>query len=270
MRFRVPFIILSCLVIIPSFASASLFDHSVLDTILSHYVDDQGRVNYESIQLNSLSALDSYFERMADADLAGWSNSEALAFWINAFNARVLYLVAQKPQLRKVSEDFELFNQPFKIAGRNLTLNDIRFRIIRGTFNPDNKQGPIEGLTISKPDFRADFALADGTLSGPRLRSTACTAETLEDLLYNDSKLYVNASEHVAMSDGKLKLSSALKWYAKDFEDAGGVAQYLSQELSPDKRGDAEPLTRLLASDFDHAVYSYDWSVNDQHRRAHL
>jgi hypothetical protein len=255
---------LVCLVVLASQASAALFDHSSYDAVLRHYVDDEGGVNYASVRDNSLSALESYFERLGDADLAGWPYPERLAFWINAYNARVLYLVAQKPNMKKISSDFELLNQPFKVAGVMLSANDIEHRILRGTTNPDNKKGPIPGLTLDKRDPRVLFSLVCGAVDSPPLHNFAYTAENVDDTLYSNAKHVANSSKYVDIVDGRLKLSSLFKWYAKDFDSAGGVAAYLKDQITAEKRGDADTIQGLLIADFKNAEYGFDWTVNDQ------
>ncbi len=255
---------LGCLLVLASSARAALFDHSNFDEILHRYVDEEGLVDYDSIRRNSLTALESYFERTADADLNGWPYAERLAFWINVYNARVIDLIAHKTYLKKISQDFEMFNRPFKVAGVMLSLNDIEHRILRGTTNPDNKKGPIRGLTLAKRDPRIHFALVCGAVDCARLRNFAYTAENVDDTLYDNASHFANSSKHVDIVDGKLKLSSLLKWYAKDFADSGGVARYLSGLISPEKRGDAEDIKRLLATDLKKAEYAYDWTINDQ------
>src|SRR5689334_18472280 len=94
--------LLSLLVAGPA-AHAALFDHSSYDSILRHYVNDHGGVDYAGIRRNAISSLESYLAQLAEADLSGWPERERLAFWINAYNAHVLDLVANKPQLKKIS-----------------------------------------------------------------------------------------------------------------------------------------------------------------------
>jgi len=243
---------------------AALFDHSRYDAILHRYVDEEGRVDYDAVRLNSLSALESYFEQMGDADLAGWSIAERLAFWINAYNARTVYLIAQKPDMKKISQDFELFNRPFKIAGVVLTLNDIKHRILRGTVNPDNKKGPIAGLTLEKQDPRVPFALAGGTAEGPLLRNFAYTDDNVDETLESDTKKFINNPKHLWIEDGHLKMSSVFKWYRRDFEPAGGTAAFVSSALKSERRDDADEVKQLLKNDFNNARYTFDWSINAQ------
>ena len=61
-------------------ASAALFDHDAFNTILRNYVDADGYVDYSGIRDNSASALDSYIERLGEADLSGWPQDERVSF----------------------------------------------------------------------------------------------------------------------------------------------------------------------------------------------
>jgi len=245
-------------------AVAGQFDHSSYDTVLRHYVDDEGLVDYDSIRQNSMTALESYFERLAEANPKDWSTNERLAFWINAYNARVLYLIAERPKLRLVSDDMALFDKPFKVAGRMLTLNDIEHRILRDTKNDKNGEGPIPGLSFSKVDPRIHFALVNGTVSCPTLRNFAYTAENINVTLQVNAAAFANSYKYVAVEDGHLKLSSLLKWYADDFASVGGVQHYLMSLLSPEQGGDADAVRPLLERSYGTSSFTYDWSVNEQ------
>jgi hypothetical protein len=227
-------------------AAAGIFDHSSYDAVLRRYVDEKGRVDYDSIRLNSLTALESYFERLADADMAGWPTAERLAFWINAYNARVIYLIAEKPDLKKISDDFEMFDQPFKIAGQKLTLHDIERRMLRGT------------------DPRVHFALVCGAVGSPTLRNAAYTAENLNSNLQTDAAAFANSPQYVDVVDGHLKLSRMLKWYADDFKSVGGVQTYLLSLLTPEEDGDATAVMQRLQKPDEKISFTYDWTVNDQ------
>ena len=254
-------------VLILAFSSSSpaaLFDHSGLDGVLHHYVDDEGLVDYAGIRQNGLTSLESYFERVADTDFAGWPVTEKLAFWINVYNARVLYWVAQKPGMKKISEDLEMFNRPFKVAGKMLSLNDIEHRILRGTINKDNKKGPIAGLSFEKVDPRIHFALVRGALGSPPLRAFAYTAENVDESLDSDASAFANSYKFVGADHGQLQLSILLKWYAEDFKSVGGVRPYLISLISERHREDAEAVKQLLSTPNQKTQYQFDWTVNAQ------
>ena len=263
MKLRRPFVI--AMLLIAALANptrAALFDHSSYDAVLRHYVDDDGSVDYASIQEASLTALEGYFERLADADMAGWTKPERLAFWINAYNARVIYEVAQKPDLNKISDDFALFDKPFKIGGRRLTLHDIEQRILRGAVNKANGKGPIPGVSFDRADPLIHFALNAGAAGSPKLRPFAYTAENIEAAMQENAVKFINSSDGMSVADDHLQLSSLFKWYAGDFKSAGGVPAYLSLLLVPDSAGDASARKRLLATAYKKSTYRFDWKLN--------
>jgi len=227
-------------------SSAALFNHSTLDGILRHYVDQDGYVDYDAVRLNSMTALESYFGTLANADLAGWPQPERTAFWINAYNAQVLYRVAQKPRLKKMSEAWGLLELPFKVAGQTLSPVDIKHLL--------RKDG----------DPRLLFSLSDGTIGGPKLRNTAYTAENLDGMLQANASSFVNSAQYVKEARGHLQLSNLFKWYAKDFEKAGGAPAYISGLLVQDQHSDFEAIQHLLTTAYKKSSFHYDWTFNDR------
>ena len=70
-------------------APGDAFDHSAWDSLLQTYVDDQGRVAYRSLAARDTPTLDAYLAAVAIADTTTMTEQEALAFYINAYNALV-------------------------------------------------------------------------------------------------------------------------------------------------------------------------------------
>jgi hypothetical protein len=258
-----------CLLFACTSVRAEFFDHSAFDALLQRTVDDDGFVDYQALERDHRSALESYLERIGEADLAGWPRADREAFFINAYNARMLLTVLENPGLRKVSERFALFNKPFSVAGQRLTLNDIEFRLLLNRKNPENGAGPVPMLSLDKPNPAVHFALVCGAKGCPRLLRAAYTADSVEDRLRRNAIDFANDAKYVDEKDGRLYLSSILRWYAKDFATAGGVARYLAERLDGERRGDAEAIGGLLNSGgLAHAEYHYDWSLNAQPDRA--
>jgi hypothetical protein len=231
-------------------SQAALFDHSTLDGILRHYVDQDGYVDYDSIRLNSMTALESYFETMAGTDLAGWPAAERRAFWINAYNAQVLYRVAQNSRLKKMSAAWWILDRPFKVAGGMSSPIDIK-RLLRKEGEP-----------------RILFSLSDGTLGGPKLCGTAYTADNLDVLLQTNASAFVNSPQNVKVEDGHLQLSKFFNWYARDFQKEGGVQAFISELLNPNQRDDADLMRRLLTMAYRKTTFVYNWTFNDLKNKA--
>lgn len=246
---------------------AAFFDFSSYESVLARSVDDQGYVDYAAVRQNSLSALESLFERAAEADLSGWPADEKKTFWLNLYNARVLYELARQPAMRKVSEQFELFNQPFRAAGQTLSLNDIRHRILRGSVNPDNKRGPIEGVSWTPTDPRVHAVIACGALGCAPLSRRPYEARDLDLQLQDRAVAFANDARQVGWDGQQLKLSSLFKWYAADFKAAGGVAAYLAALQNDAQREDADQMRARLKNVFEKAAYGFDWRLNDVRER---
>src|SRR5262249_17821418 len=81
-------------------------------------------------------------------------------------------------------------------------------------------------------------------------------------------KYFANSTKYIDVIHGRLRLSSLLRWYAKDFEQAGGVGPFLSQYITVDRRFDADDVKGLLAKELNKAEYVYDWTVNDRKNKA--
>jgi hypothetical protein len=255
---------LFCLLSLPAAAGAAHFNHASYSDVLQRYVNEDGRVDYEGIRQNSLTTLEVYLGRAGDADLGGWTYQERLAFWINIYNARVLLLVAERPELKKISEDFEMFNKPFTVAGGTYSLNDIEYCILLGRLNPDTKRKPIENVTLPKIDPRIHFALVCGAKGCPPLRNSAYADDTVESTLRTNAVRFANDSRYVDIENGRLKLSTLLKWNSRDFAPLGGVGSYLAGLIDVERTFNAERIQKALLKDLPSAIYHYDWTVNAQ------
>jgi len=243
--------------------NAADFDHSRYDDLLRAYVNSDGLVDYQGLRANSLADLQTYLDQLANADLKGRDYYDKLPFWINAYNANVIKLVLAHPNMKKISEHFEIFDLPLTVARSTYTLNDIEHRIIRGKTNKSNGGGPIPGVTLEIFDPRVHFALVCGAIGCPRLRNFAYTIHNLDATLRENSIDFANSPKYVRLMGGRLRISSIMQWYADDFQLLGGPAAYLSRLIDPSKRKDAEAIKQRLASQYDQAEFAYDWTVND-------
>jgi hypothetical protein len=227
-------------------SQAAYFNHSELDGILHHYVDENGLVDYAAIRRSDTTALDSYIGTLADAVIEGWPAADRQAFWINAYNTVVLYRIAHKPQLKKLSDAWDILENPTRIAGRSISPADMR-KLLRHEGDP-----------------RILFSLSDGTFGGPKLCNTAYTAENLDVQLQLHAADFVNSTNYLNVEDGKLHLSRLFSWYAVDFKKEGGVSKYVISLLNSDRRDDAELLKTLLTTAYGKASFDYDWTINNQ------
>lgn len=255
--------VLAGMSLLPAPALSAGFDHSLYDRILRRYVDEEGLVNYDGIRQNALNNLKQYLNLLAQADPSGLSRNERLAFWINAYNANMINFILANPGLKKVSDRFDLFDTPARVAGGSYTLNDIENRVIRGKINKKNGLGPVPGVSMETLDPRIHFALVCAAMDCPKLQNFAYTAENLESTLRAGARRFANIPKHLALENGNLKVSTLMKWYEEDFKGLGGVGKYLMALTDPAIRKDETQVDRLLAGFPARVRFEYDWTVND-------
>lgn len=243
-----------------SLAHALCSSPLVWDGIVKTNVDKDGYVNYDNIRINKGGDLYEFISSIESADLKSCTETEKLAFWINAYNAHIVRMILARPQLKKISEDFSLLDEKFRVARISISLNDIEGRIIRSNLK---KGGPIDNFSIKTPDPRAAFAIVPGAIDSPRLLNRAYQGATLDAALQAAAVAFANNPKYLRIEDGKLVSSNLLKWYEEDFQAKGGVATYFSKLLDPKLRRDAGEVDKKLVSDFPAKTdFRYDWTIN--------
>src|SRR5690349_7045831 len=112
-------------------SAAPQFDHEhrALTDVLAAHVRD-GEVSYGALKRNR-AQLDAYLGTLAKASVDGFNEEQALAFWINAYNAFTLQLIIEqqpKQSIRDIKGAWDDFR--FTAGGRSLSLNQIEHDII--------------------------------------------------------------------------------------------------------------------------------------------
>ncbi len=212
-----------------------------------------GGLDYAGIQA-ARTDLDEYLEALSGASVDGSSREEALAFWINAYNAVVTeFVLRDYPEIRSVKDAEGFFDSTsFRVAGEDLTLDEIETR----------------GRDLGDP--RIHFAVVCASTSCPDLRGEPYRPERLYEQLEEQTRLFLGDPSkglRFDSDDNVLWLSSIFKWYADDFTGGSRVVAFfargrvlewvlphLSEDLS-DSLLDREPSVRYL---------DYDWSLNDR------
>ncbi|MGH7729965.1 MAG: DUF547 domain-containing protein [Candidatus Eiseniibacteriota bacterium] len=226
-------------------ARAGSFSHAALDTVLARVLRD-GRVDYGALARDHAD-LDRYLAAVAAARPDDWPREEQIAFWVNAYNARVLDGVIRRPGLKSVLDvrrvlgvpTLGFFREERITGGARRTLDDIEHRILRARF----------------PEPRLHFVLNCASVSCPLLPERALAAATLEaDLEAATRRFLADSTRNRIDPGGRLRLSPIFKWYEGDFRQAAGsvvafVARYLpgGAAIPPDTRID---------------FLDYDWSLN--------
>ncbi len=244
-----------------SVAPIPAFDHAEWDQLLRDHVDPQGRVAYRDIQQREEAvrrladdvrpaSLRGYLHRLAAAEPDAWPRDEQLAFWINAYNAGLVWAILTGESPEPVLGRGKLFKfWKFEVAGKKRTLDEIEHEILRKRF-----QEP-----------RIHFAIVCASTSCPKLRPQAYRAATLEAQLDAQARAFINDPQRNLFlpAENKMRLSKIFDWFRDDFATRGPLRAYLAPYV-------AEPrIQEWLRSDapIESERLEYDWTLNAQPRQ---
>ena len=146
--------------------------------------------------------LEKYLDQLCSVDPDGLTRDEALAFWINLYNAGSLSVAAIAAERR---EDSVLrvpgaFDTPFaEVSGEALSLDSIEHGKIRRFGDP-----------------RIHGGLVCGSVSCPTLRPEPYEGEKIDEQLEDQMRRFLSGGAAIAMGD-ELMLSRVFLWYGGDF-----------------------------------------------------
>lgn len=216
----------------PVLADSPIPDHSLLDTLLIKYVDDNGFINYEGFKQDSqfeqyLNELRSY-----PPDTT-WSNRNKLAYWLNAYNAFTIKLIAEHLPLESIRDitpiNLNYVISPWQIKFIDIgeevyCLDDIKHGIIRKEFN----------------QTRAYFGLLYATRSGPNLRREAYRGFMLDMQLSDQLRDFLMDKRKNQLGADHIKISKIFKWYESDFSQEGTIIEFINKFSPMTVQGDAK------------------------------
>jgi hypothetical protein len=182
------------------------------------------------------------------APTPGGEGSDALAYWINLYNAATLDLVLDGFPVKSIRDLDDAGGSPWRkpvvtVGDRSLSLDAIENDIIRPTFR----------------EPRVHFALNCAARSCPPLRAGAYRADSLDAQLEEQTRAFLRGggAELVDGDPPTLRLSKIFDWYAEDFAGAhGSVTTWLRSYLPALA---ARPDTARVTREF----RAYDWSLNE-------
>jgi hypothetical protein len=233
-------------------STTATIDHGDWQQLLDAYLVTEGtgginRFDYANITDGDRARLESYIKQLAATDPRAYPSAEQRAYWINLYNALTVEVVLRYYPVKSI-RDIErglLGSGPWKkqlveVAGQPLTLNDIEHRILRPIWR----------------DPRTHYAVNCASLGCPNLAARVYTAATVDSLLDEAARAYINHRRGVAFKNGRLTLSSIYNWFDVDFgESDAAVLEHLAKYAEPELAG------RLAGYD-GRIRYDYDWSLN--------
>lgn len=237
------------------------FSYGNYSKVLNRYVNDEGLVDYENLQANrqQLDRFNTAIGAVSPKTYQNWTDSQKLAFLINAYNAFTLQsIIDQTPLPSSIREIPGVWKwRKFTIAGQEKTLDNIEHDIIRQDFN----------------EPRIHVALVCAAISCPPLRNEPYTAEKLEQQLDDQVNRFISSPHGIDIvpAEGTIYLSSIFQWFGEDWIKSYGikdqfkgndsekaVLNFLSNYLPQVKQ------KYLSEGNYKIKYLDYDWSLNQQ------
>lgn len=222
------------------------------DAVLQANVGSAG-VRYAAI---GPAGLDAALADIAQANLAKAGEDERKAFYINAYNALTLDVVAESwpvASIRDIDGGRVWSARSFVVAGESLTLDAIENQKLRPMGDP-----------------RIHAALNCASKGCPPLRRGAYTREGLDQQLDDACRAWVRGAA-MRWEGSTLQLTSIFDWYGDDFLARFGKESYDVPGLSGKIEAavnflatyaDPAMAVRLRAGNYKTAWMVYDWGVN--------
>ena len=238
-------------------ASQTTVDHGAWSAFLGKYVvrspDGINRVAYGKVAPADKQALKAYVRALQAVRVTALRSDEQRAFWINLYNAVTIDVVLDHYPVKSIKDislggSFTSFvtggpwSKPLvTVEGKALALDNIEHDILRKVWR----------------DPRVHYAVNCASLGCPNLMPTAFTAATLDAMLTQGARDYVNHRRGVNVTGKTVRLSNIYTWFKEDFgRDDREVLAHVSQYAAPALKSQLVGIESI-------AGYDYDWSLND-------
>lgn len=221
-------------------------DHSAYDRLLKKHVNRQGLVNYQGFKADE-KEFNQYLSLLSKNPPAGsWSKNEQMAYWINAYNAYTIRLILNHYPVQSIKDIGSKIKIPFVTTPWASKF----FTIGREKMSLDN----IEHGTLRKKydDPRIHFALVCASISCPRLRNEAFTADKLGSQLDDQGRDFLN--DPTKNKPGAGQLSKYFDWYKGDWTSNGQSVASWVNKFSATRLANPDKVTYL----------EYNWRLNEQ------
>ena len=236
-------------------AAAAQPSTAAWDRVL-HAHGNRGGMDYAALAADRKD-LDTFLHSLQAVRPGSLAKKDALAFWINAYNAVVVQHVLERypgiQSVKKVDGFFDSLTYP--VAGQKMTLD------------------AIEAKGRALGDARIHFAVVCASTSCPDLRGEAYTGARLDAQLEDQVRTFLENPRKGLRYDAKgntVWLSSIFKWYAGDFTGGSTVVAFFARGAVLDWVIDHAPkrlAATLESKDPSVSYLDYDWSLNDRPKR---
>ncbi len=218
-------------------------DHGQFQDLLDAHLKtdfDDGihRFDYRAA-LADKAQLAAYLAGLQAIDPAALGTDEALAYWLNFYNAGMIHLILTRGEFGRVIDQqaYYFLTDHFTVADQGVSLDKIENQIIRQQW--------------AEP--RIHYGLNCASLSCPNLQPRVFMGATLEAQLDAAARAYINHPRGVEGLQGRrLVVSEIFDWFADDF---GGTDAATLAHLATYAEADLSPARRLR-------FLPYDWTLN--------
>lgn len=211
-------------------------NHQNWDQLVRKYISSTGKVNYKGFKADK-AKLDAYLQELANnSPQSGWKRNEAMAYWINAYNANTIKLIVDNYPVKSIMDLYggKAFDRKWiKIGDKTYSLNNIENDILRPRYK----------------DARIHFAVNCAAMSCPPIHNRAWTASNLNSTLQAKAKAFINNAQYNEISKGSVAISKIFEWYAGDF---GNIVTYLNKFAATEIKDNATV-----------SYKEYNWALNE-------
>lgn len=198
-------------------------DHSIWNDLLKKHVSPTGIVDYKGF-IQDKAELNTYLKSISEnaPDRGTWSKDEQMAYWINAYNAFTVKLIADNYPVESIRDLGPSLKIPlikdvwhykfFKIGGQESSLDEIEHGILRKEFE----------------EPRIHFAINCASVSCPPLLNEAFEASKLDSQLNRVAKGFINDKTRNRITANQIEISSIFSWFKGDFTKNGSLIDFLN------------------------------------------
>lgn len=244
--------------------AAGSFDYSWWNESLGRWVRDDG-VDYDAVRKDEaelrrfIATLGTVGPRVTPERFT--TEPERLAYYINAYNALVLFAVLDNWPIDTVHDvrgwldpraGFGFFyGLRFPLDGGETNLYDLENEVIRGFL-----------------DARIHAAINCASKSCPALMPYAFEPSRLEEQLDEVTQAFCSSPPHVRvdLEAQEIQLSAIFDWYKPDFEEharrlgaTATILDFIMAFATPDVAAEVE---RARSAGFEVVFQPYDWALN--------
>ena len=221
--------------------------------LLSTYVNEAGKVDYQAWLDNDLTSIQAIIDELATTDPSSFeSEPHQLAFWINVYNILAVGEVLNRfpidtvrPEFLFIPERSFFTDAKHVVNGESYSLDGIENDIIR----PDFEQPLIH------------FGIVCASTSCPDLRNEAYTGEKVLVQLEEEARAFLSDPTKNILEGNTVQISKIFDWFKGDFEAGfGNVANFLIA-YGPQDSIECEDMD---CSTLNISYQDYDWSLNKQ------